>query len=222
MVVSDRFVWLHIPKTAGDATLRMFEALGDSWQLIDPHSDGRKHGTLADAYERVPGSEGLPVIANLRRLPEMALSYFHHMQRHDPAARFANGRSFGEMSFREYLHYVIEHPQTQSYDWHLDHFFGAREADHWLLVSDLADSFVRVIGRFVAIPDGVAETIRDVRANVGGYDRAQDLSRWYDSDEMASLYRNSPRWSRCERREYGNLLFEALGWAPPAGTGGGA
>jgi hypothetical protein len=221
MVVSDRFVWLHIPKTAGDATLRMFEALGGSWRLIDPHSDGRKHGTLADAYERVPGSEGLPVIANLRRLPEMALSYFHHMQRHDPAARFANGRCFGEMSFREYLHFVIEHPQTQSYDWHLDHFFGAREADHWLRVSDLADSFVRVIGRYVAIPTDVAEAIRDVRANVGGYDRAQDPSRWYDCDEMASLYRNSPRWSRCERREYGNLLFEALDWIPPAGTGGG-
>ncbi|MCL4683350.1 hypothetical protein KJ059_01210 [Myxococcota bacterium] len=220
MVVSDHFLWLHIPKTAGDATLRMFEALDHPWRLIDPHSDARKHGTLADAHERVPGAGTLAVIANLRRLPEMALSYFHHMQRHDPTERFANGRCFGEMTFREYLHFVIEHPQTQSYDWHLDHFLGAREADHWLLVSDLAESFVRVIGRYVAIPPDTAEAIREVRANVGGYARADDPSRWYDRSEMISLYRNCPRWSRCERREYGNLLYETLGWNLSTGIAG--
>lgn len=217
MVISDRFLWLHIPKTAGDATLRMFEELDYPWWLIDPHSDGRKHGTLADAHERMPGVERLVVIANLRRLPEMALSYFHHMQRHSPTERFASGRCFGEMSFREYLHHVIEHPQTQTYDWHLDHFLGAREADHWLLVSNLAESFVRIIGRYVPIPEEAAERIRSVRANEGGYDRSRDLSRWYDRSEMMSLYRNSPRWSDCERREYGNLLFEAPSWGSPAG-----
>jgi len=222
MVVSDRFLWLHIPKTAGDATVRMFEELNHPWRLIDPHGDVRKHGTLADAHERVQGSQGLAVIANLRRLPEMALSYFHHMQRHHPTERFANARCFGEMTFRDYLHYVIEHPQTQSYDWHLDHFLGARDADHWLLVSDLAESFVRVIGRYVPIPERTAERIREVRANVGGYERADDLSRWYDCHEMIALYGNSPRWSQFERREYGDLLYEALGWVPPAGMMGGA
>jgi hypothetical protein len=212
VVVSDRFVWLHIPKTAGDATLRMFQALEHPWRLIDDHKDDRKHGTLADAKARAPGSEGLAVIANLRRLPELTLSYYQHMRRHAAGERFASGRHFGEMEFRDYLHYVIEHPQTQSYDWHLDHFLGARDADHWLRVSDLAESFLVEIGRYLPIPREAVARIRAIRANVGDYPQ-KDVRDWFTRDEMEALYRNCPRWSDCERREYGALQFETLSWA---------
>lgn len=223
MVISEKFLWLHIPKTAGDATLAMFQALGHRFLLLDAHTDERKHGTLADAVARVPGSEQRALIANLRRLPDVALSYFHHMQRHHPETRFANGQPFGALRFRDYLEYVLSHPDQQSYDWHFDHFFGARDPDHWLRVDGLADSFLDVIGRYLPIDPEAAQRIRATIANVGSYDRRGGAASWFTRDEMAAFYALCPRWRRAERQEYGDLLHEAIDWsAPEPARGGGA
>jgi hypothetical protein len=212
MVISDRFIWLHIPKTAGDATLQMFQQVRHAWRLIDPHTAPEKHGTLADAHARVPESRDFAVIANLRRLPEVALSYFHHMQRHAPGDRFASGRLFGELTFRDYIRWVIEHPESQSYDWLLDHHLGDRDADHWLRVSSLAESFLEVVGRYVEIPPDARERIRSISANVGPYAK-KSLDAWYAPAELAAFYANCPRWSATERRVYGDLCGAAGGEA---------
>ena len=205
MVISDTFIWLHIPKTAGDATLLMFEELHHPWRLIDRHTDPRKHGTLADAYARVPESRGFAVIANLRRLPEVALSYFHHMQRHAPGERFASGKCYGEIQFSDYIRWVIDHPETQSYDWILNHHLGDRDADHWLRASSsLAESFIDVIGRYIAIPAETRDRIRLVKANVGNYAK-KSLDAWYAPHEIDALYTNCPRWAETERKVYGDL-----------------
>jgi len=205
MVVSEQFLWLHIPKTAGDATLLMFRQLDHPWRLIDPHTDPRKHSTLAEAYERVPGARELRVIANLRRLPDVALSYFHHMQRHSPDERFANGRAFGELSFREYIRGVVERPDTQSYDWILNHYLGDRDADHWLRVSSLAQSFIEVIGAYVPISDAALGRIGAISANVGTYAKED---QWYEPGVLTQLYANCPRWADTERKVYGDILRE--------------
>lgn len=204
MVVSEHFLWLHIPKTAGDATLLMFRQLDHTWRLIDPHSDPRKHSTLAEAFERVPDVGNLRVIANLRRLPELTLSYFHHMQRHGRDERFASGRPFGDLTFREYVQYVVEHPDTQSYDWILNRHLGDRDADDWLRVSCLAESFVDVIGRHVAISEEARARVATISANVGAYEKG--VARWYEAGELEQLYRNCPRWAETERKIYGNTL----------------
>ncbi len=210
MVVSEALIWLHIPKTAGDATLRMFRQLDLRFRLMDEHDDPRKHATLAEALARVPDSKRLPVIANLRRLPEIALSYYHHMQRHGRDEMFASGRRFGELSFREYLRYVLEHPETQTYDWIINHYLGDREADHWLNVTSLAPSFIEVIGSYHPVPPRAHEAIRAIQANVGRYEK--DPTAWFTPEEMETLYRNSPRWAENELRVYGDLMFDALEW----------
>ena len=205
MVISDSFIWLHIPKTAGDATLLMFGELQHPWRLLDRHTDPRKHGTLADAHARVPDSASFAVIANLRRLPEVALSYFHHMQRHDPDGQFASGRRWGELEFGEYIRWVIDHPKTQSYDWILNHHLGDRDADHWLRASSaLAESFIDIVGRHVEIPGAARERIHTLSANVGPYAK-KSLDAWYSPGVIEALYANCPRWAETERRIYGNL-----------------
>jgi len=211
MVVSERLIWLHIPKTAGDSTLRMFARIPHGWRILDPHTDPQKHGTLADAYRRAPGSESCRVMINLRRLPDVLLSYFHHMQRHGPDQHFANGRRFGELAYREYLHWVLEHPENQTYDWILNHHLGERDPDHCLRVDDLAASFLDVVGLYHEIPDALRADASAIRANVGGYDRG-DLTSWFTRDEMTQLYRNCPRWTRSECAVYGRALVEEIRW----------
>lgn len=211
MVVSERLIWLHIPKTAGDATLQMFQHVSHAWRILDPHTDPQKHGTLADALRRAPGSESCAVMINLRRLPEVLVSYFHHMQRHAADHRFANGRPFGELRYEEYLHYVLEHPETQTYDWILAQHLGDREADHYLRVSDLAESFLEAVGRYHAIDPEVRDRIRTIRANVGSYERRAP-NAWFRRDEMAQLYHNCPRWRGCEEAVYGDTLVDAVIW----------
>ena len=212
MIVSDKLIWLHIPKTAGDATLRMFGELPVAWRISDPHTDPRKHGVLEEAFERAPGSESCKVIINLRRLPELLVSYFHHMQRHAPEQLYANGRRFGELAYREYLHWVLEHPETQTYDWILNRHLGDREPDHFLRVSDLGASFLEVIGRHHEIPADAKPRIEAVRANVGAYERSGPAN-WFTRDEMETLYRNCPRWTRSERAVYGNSLIDEIPWS---------
>jgi hypothetical protein len=106
---------------------------------------------------------------------------------------------------------VLEHPENQSYDWILDHHLGAREPDHFLRVSDLAASFLAVVGGHHAIPADARPRIDAIRANVGPYRRG-DATDWFSRDEMETLYRNCPRWSRTERAVYGHLLVEETVW----------
>jgi len=205
MVVSESFIWLHIPKTAGDATELMFRELEHPWRLIDPHTDPRKHATLAEARERVPEVRSLPVIANLRRLPELVLSYYHHQRRHAPQDALPDGSCFGDLSFREYLRFVIAHPEDQTFDWILNHYLSGEEPDRWLRVSSLAASFIEVIGGYLPIPEAVRGRIRSISANVGTYGDKTELRSWYHPKEIEALYRNCPRWARTERQVYGSL-----------------
>lgn len=158
-----------------------------------------------------PGSESCAVMINLRRLPEVLVSYFHHMQRHGADQPFASGRPWGQLRYEEYLHYVLAHPETQTYDWILDQHLGSREADHYLRVSDLAESFLEAVGRHHEIDPEVGARIRSIRANVGSYER-RGATGWFRRDEMAQLYRNCPRWRRCEEAVYGDTLVEAVAW----------
>lgn len=204
MVITDRLIWLHIPKTAGDATLAMFERLPLDYRVIHHHRDPAKHMTLAEAQAAWPGCGGLRVVVNLRRLPEVALSYFHHMQRHDPEEKIGDGRPFGAITFRDYLRWMLDNPDTQTYDWHLDHFLGEREPDAWIRTDRLAESFVTVVGGLHPISPEEQATLAGIRRNEGGY--LQRLSEWYAPEEMAGLYANAPRWSAAERRVYGGVL----------------
>jgi hypothetical protein len=128
------------------------------------------------------------------------------MQRNGANERFASGRTFGEMTFRDYARYVIEHPDTQSYDWILDNHLGDRDADQWLQVSRLAASFVEGIGRHLPISDEARARIGTVTANRGTYEKG--LARWYEPGELAQLYANCPRWAETERKVYGDVLIE--------------
>ncbi len=211
MVICNEFIWLHIPKTAGDATLAMFKLLDHEWAVIDPNTDPEKHGTLADAHARVRESAQLPVIANLRRLPELVLSYFFHMQRHRADEVFANGRSFGQMDFGEFSRYLVEHPETHSYDNVIEGFVGDRAVDHWIRVSDLSASFVEIIGSIISLDETVCEQLLSVRANVGTYDK-RSITDWYSREDIEALYRNAPRWREAELKTYGDLMVDVIDW----------
>jgi hypothetical protein len=210
LVITERLVWLHIPKTAGDATLAMFEQLKVDFRAIHHHRDPAKHMTFAEAGAAYPGVDRLAVLANLRRLPEVALSYFHHMQRHDPDEKLGDGRSFGALTFRDYSRWLLDNPDTQSYDWHLDHFLGEREPDAWLRVDRLARSFVEVVGAYHPISPEEAEAFTAIRRNEGPYRRR--LGDWFDEETIAGLYANAPRWAKAERRTYGRLLHQEPDW----------
>lgn len=215
MVISERLVWVHIPKTAGDATLAMFRRLDVDWRLIHGHKDPEKHRRLPELLNEDPDCRHLAVIANLRRLPEVALSYFHHMQRHDPTSQVGrSGVRFGEIDFHAYLAFVLENPDTQTYDWILDHYLGPEDPDHWLDVSRLAESFVKVISPLHPIPEPTRLALREIRENAGDYERAWE--RWFRPGEMGRLYENCPRWRGIEERELGGTLAQVLGWTPTA------
>ena len=172
MVVSERLIWLHIPKTAGDATLQMFQQLSHPWRILDPHTDPQKHGTLADAYDARRARSPAPSLINLRRLPEVLVSYFHHMQRHGAGAavRQADVPS-ANCASRSTSTTSSSTPKPRPTTGSSTSTWAEREADHYLRVSDLAESFLEVVGRHHEIDPEMRDRVRSIRANVGSYER---------------------------------------------------
>jgi hypothetical protein len=72
------------------------------------------------------------------------------------------------------MRWVIDHPETQSYDWILNHHLGDRDADHWLRACRHSPSFIDVSAA-IAIPwswDHLAN-----QGERGNY--AKSLDAWY-------------------------------------------
>ena len=78
MVIGDDFVWAHLPKTGGDATLAMFRVFPDLVQFADPDDSNDKHAQFESRAQEIRGK----VLAmNFRRLPAWVLSRAQHVAR---------------------------------------------------------------------------------------------------------------------------------------------
>ena len=193
MVVSERFVWAHIPKTGGNATATMLAHVPRLIVMADHLQDHAKHLSLD---LRRGSIEGKTLVANIRRLPAWALSYARHLERHgqwpdyEPVALHPPG--------------VVAAAGTA--DGWLDEVVGGYTIDVWIRQEHLADDLVRFLRETAGLTDAEEESIRSVGLVNSPRPRIRRLpspERFFTPDQIDTLYASNPRWAELERRVYG-------------------
>jgi hypothetical protein len=194
MVVSERFVWAHIPKTGGDATATMLRQVPRLIVAQDELDDHAKHGPLERRAEAIAGKA---LVANTRRLPAWAYSYMRHRERfglppdYEPQGYRGPEVVAGEAAADNWLHEIV----------------GDYEIDFWIRQEHLADDLVSFLSKTADLTDSEAAAIRSVgRVNEHGSRLPllrRSHKRFFTSAQIETLYANNPRWAAVENRVYG-------------------
>jgi hypothetical protein len=188
MVIGERFAWAHLRKTGGDATLALFHLFPGLIQTADPSDREDKHAPFADREGEIRGKL---LVCNIRRLPEVVLSWTHHVNHWGHKGRRAPMRSPHEMSESTW-------PDT----WLSEMTDGGRfEIGWWLRWENLADDFIEFVSQYTDLTE-------EKRARIHGQDRVNalrydhNLAHWFTDDQIGRLYENNPMWALAEREAY--------------------
>ncbi|MFL5781925.1 MAG: hypothetical protein ACJ760_11485 [Thermoleophilaceae bacterium] len=195
MIVSQRFVWGHVPKTGGDATATMIARVPRLVLLADHLGDHAKHLSFDDRRGSIKGKL---LVANIRRLPDWAISVEHL-------------RAYGgiwpdfEPLGPQPAHVVASRDDA---DRALAMVVGDYEVDRWLrqehLTDDLLD-FLRKIATLTAAEERAIRSVGLVNVHRPRFRRWRRRSskRFFTPAQIDELYANNPRWAAIERRVYG-------------------
>lgn len=83
MIIADRFVWLHLPKSGGTSMNRLFREKQVSGVQVDPDDTPQKHDSVALRESRGswrPGARKRCI--TIRRLDQWLISDWQHKRRH--------------------------------------------------------------------------------------------------------------------------------------------
>jgi hypothetical protein len=193
VVITDQFVWAHLPKTGGDATHEMLCAVPGLVRFADPLDSNDKHMPF---FGRERELDGKLLVMNIRRLPAWAASGAHHKA------------TYGE--YPDYRPQPLQTPDemTSSTDaegllrWMTDK--GRLTVDRWLRAEALADDLLALLAELGIEGPEVREAVRAVgRVNEGAYDHG--AADRFTPEQVRRLYELNPTWAEIERRVYGGL-----------------
>ena len=194
MIVSQRFVWAHIPKTGGDATATMIGRVPRLVLLSDHLRDNAKHLPLS---ERRGSIEGKLLVANIRRLPDWAMSHARHFEQYG--------------AFPDYVPAGRQRPEAvaarSAADDLLDRIVGEFEVDRWIRQEHLKDDLVGLLREVAGLTAAEEEAIRSVGRVNRQRSAMQRLRmgsgrRFFGRKHLETLYANNPRWAAIEREVY--------------------
>lgn len=194
MIVSESFVWAHIPKTGGDATAAMLRAVPRLVVMADDPGDHAKHLSLDLRRGSIGGKL---LVANLRRLPAWALSYARHGERfgfwpdYEPLPRRSAEAVAHESVADEWLAEIV----------------GPYRIDRWLRQEHLVDDLVRFLTEVAGLTEAEERAIRSVGRVNDHRPRLQlrrrdSPRRFFTPSQVAMLYERNPAWAALERAVY--------------------
>lgn len=194
MVIAERFVWAHLPKTGGDATAAMLAAVPGLVLFADSPRSEDKHMPF---FGREREIEGRLRVMNIRRLPAWALSGAHHK------ARYGVHPDYRPLPLESPDEIVNRTDPDDLLRWMTDHRRLA--VQRWLRIESLEQDVLGLLAEVGELTKDVAARVRAVgRVNVGSYDR--DLASWFTAEQVERLYDLNPEWASIEREVYGELL----------------
>jgi hypothetical protein len=198
MVIGDRFAWAHMPKTAGTATVAMFQAFDDLVRFADSPDDVDAHVRFRERPEQ---TDGKLLVLNIRRLPAWVISRAFYVSRHGVYPDFEpiplpSPQALVESSFPDGRLALFTDD-------------GRLEIDRWLRTESIADDVVSLVSELRGVTEEERARVRQVgRVNALDYDH--DVSRWFTPAQIDQLYRSNPVWAAVEEHAYGNVYGKAV------------
>ena len=193
MVIGKEFVWAHLPKTGGDATLKMFGLFPELVEFADPDDGNEKHTRFNERQDEIRGKV---LSMNFRRLPSWVLSRAQHVSRWGiyPDYKPLPMGTPDELAKSSFPDTRIQLYTSQNRFW----------PDHWLRMESLSQDFVGFISEFREISDADREQVKALgEVNQGVYDH--DIEFWFTPEHITRMYVNNPLWATLEQELYGDL-----------------
>lgn len=192
MIIGDRFIWLHLPKTGGTSASRLFSELAIPSIVADDQSLDSKHESLeARLPDWDPEQDSKAIFITLRRLPQWLLSDWHHkklkMGLDIPFEPVKSGLFY---SLRLGGIWVAADYWMRYF--HIDHCSGVIRLEH--LEDDVREKIVPFLP-----PDTLP--LRFPQDNVNRYSRR--LSDYFRSSDLRRIYASNPIWQQQEQMAYG-------------------
>ncbi|WP_136975568.1 hypothetical protein [Synechococcus sp. GEYO] len=200
MIITNKLVWLHLPKTAGTTTEQLFVASGVPLLWNDPQNSPLKHLPFSEH----PNAYELPIVdqqivCNFRRLPDWLISNYQHK-------RQMMGLNLDLTPVQQGLFWRHNQSEWLPADWWLDRF-NIDDSCILLRVDNLKNDFLSCMKLFQPISCSSRFRVRLVPSrNRNRYSR--NYNHWYSIQQLKAVYSSNPRWAALERYVYGDLLID--------------
>ncbi len=192
MLITEQLAWAHLPKAAGAATQRMFEAVPGLVEWADSQDSNAKHDPF---WRHEDAVRGKLLVMNIRRLPSWALSIAHHRAvagvwpDYEPLPMPTVEQMVENRLPDDTLRYMTD---------------GARfPVDRWLRQESLADDVVALLEEVGDLSDEGRAGIAAVPYKAKGYDH--DVTATFTVAQIRRMYTLNPAWAEIERRVYGDV-----------------
>lgn len=228
MIISEKFVIGHIPKTGGHALAVMLSKIS-SLDFISPFaiSKGRAKIVLKDETLHAPLEsldkhqiDNKDIILVIRRLPAWWYSILWHHSIHTRinekiGVEKYRVRDVYDSEFKQKQPSVLLIPEITCKTTYPDsklHEIGGnylyRNKTIWFKMETLAEDLLNyLIDKNIKITGEETDLILNVGHN-HSYKTCSARLRYYSNRDLEILYENNPLWSKVEQILYGNILQE--------------
>lgn len=189
MILADRFVFLHIGKTGGDACKQLVRELNLPNIYCYDIRDPKKHVEL----HSVISMRGKDLIMTIRRLPAREISWYH--------AVVDDGNVEPQEDIAQFL------IQTANSDFDLKRHqpLGAVEKIKFVRQECLRSDLMKVLSSYYSLSHTQRNRILKAETKAPmRYDH--DIHKYFTSEQLVQLYKANPLYSSLEKLAYGNLL----------------
>jgi hypothetical protein len=192
MIIGPSFIWLHLPKTGGTSTARLFRELSVENIIVDDDETDSKHDSWSIRFtESDLDIDTKKAFITLRQLPAWLISDWHHKT-------FSMGLELPFEPVRSGLFYSLRLGGTWVAADYWLHYFEIEKCDAVIRLEHLEEDANRHIHPL--LPEGVPK-LRFSYHNAKQYTRR--LSRYLNSTDIKRIYDNNPFWKRWENKAYG-------------------
>lgn len=199
MIIGERFIWLHLPKTGGTSTSRLFADLGIPSVSADDQSLDSKHESIE---ARLPdwefGAESRPVFITLRHLPQWLLSDWHHK-------RLKMGLDLPFEPVKSGLFYSLRLGGVWVAADYWMRYFRIEQCSGVLRLEHLEADVQQKITPLLPAQTPPLVFPKD---NVNRYSR--DLANYFRSSDLKRIYASNPIWHQQEQQAYGFTMLNEV------------
>ena len=192
MINATSFIWLHLPKTGGTSTARLFRQLALAGVVADPDDDDSKHDALEMRIgSNHPAASTQKIFITSRQLPQWLLSDWHHKT-------IAMGLALPFEPVRSGLFYSLRLGGTWVAADYWLRYFQIERCDGAIRLEHLEEDANALVHPL--LPAGSPKLVFP-RHNANHYSR--HLGDFFSRRDLNRIYTNNPVWAAWEESIYG-------------------